>query len=277
MRLRTFRCSPPRVWALLLALAVGSHRTGLAQETPVAPPVPTDTHRPLATRADLQAALDQAEQLANSDAYSSAFRADKRDEAALLRERLSEGDFFQGDQINLAFVGGDSGASGPHTIQFGRVLSLPGLPDIPMRGVLRSELQPYLSQQLAKYFKDPQVKARPLIRLTFLGGVGHAGFIQMDADILLSDALMQAGGIGNQTDLKRSKITRGDTQILDGDAFNKAIIDGRTLDELNLRAGDEIDVGQKSNKDWFTTLRTFAVIPALIISTYGVGKLLGVF
>ncbi len=277
MRFRTVSRSLPRVCALLLALALGSSRTGLAQETPAPPPVPTDTHRPLATRAELQAAMEQAEQIANSDAYSAAFRADKRDEAALIRERLSEGDFYQGDQINLAFVGGDSGANGQHTVQFGRVLSLPGLPDIPLKGVLRSELQGYMAEQLGKYFKEPQVKARPLIRLTFLGGVGHAGFIQMDADILLSDALMQAGGIGNQTDLKRSKIRRGDTEILDGEGFNKAIIDGKTLDELNLRAGDEIDVGQKSNKDWFTTLRTFAVIPALIISTYGVGKLLGVF
>ncbi len=100
---------------------------------------------------------------------------------------------------------------------------------------------------------------------------------RMAADIMLSDALMQAGGIGNQTELKDSKIMRGEDQIMDGEAFNKAVTDGVTLDQLNLRAGDVVEVGIKKPSDWYTTLRTIAVIPALIISTYGIGKLFGIF
>jgi hypothetical protein len=49
------------------------------------------------------------------------------------------------------------------------------------------------------------------------------------------------------------------------------------LDALNLRAGDEIEVGTKSTTDWLSTLRTVAIIPALIISLYGLGKLFGLF
>jgi hypothetical protein len=156
-----------------------------------------------------------------------------------------------------------------------------GLPDIPMRGVLRSEAQDYVSTQLARFVKDPQVKVRPQIRLTVLGGIGKPGFYQLDADLLLSDALMMTGGIGNLTDFKKSKVRRNSggttVEVVDGETFAKAITDGKTLDQLNLRAGDEIEVGQKSNKDWFSTLRTFAAIPALILSTYAVGKLLGIF
>ena len=264
----------PGVWALLVATAISLGAPLAAQDGSTDPGA--SARKPVVSRADLQQALEQAEALANSSAYSEGFRDAKRDEAALIRERLLEGDFYVGDQLMVTLVG-DSGFSGIRTVGPGRVLNLPGLPDIPMRGVLRSEVEAYLTEQIGRFIRDPQVKARPTIRLTFMGGVGKPGFYQMDADLLISDALMQAGGIGNGTVLKDTKIMRGDDEIMDGDTFSKAVTDGRSLDELNLRAGDVIEVGQKSNKDWFTTLRTFAIIPALILSTYGVGKLFGIF
>ncbi len=261
------------VCALLVA-ALMFARGAAAQETVEDPGI--SGRRPVATRADLQQALDAAEALANSEAYSASFREGKRNEAALIRERLIEGDFYVGDQISVTMVG-DSGSTGIRTVGPGRMLTLPGLPDIPMRGVLRSELEGYLIEQVSRYVRDPQIKARPTIRLTILGGVARPGFYQMDADIMVSDALMQAGGIGNQTDLKTTKVMRGEDEIIDGEAFNKAVTEGATLDQLNLRAGDIVEVGQKKQSDWYSTLRTFAIIPALIISTYGVGKLFGVF
>ena len=253
------------VWGLLVCAPILS-----AQDVPV------DARRPLVTRADLQSALDQADQIAGSDAYSFAFKEEKRAEAAVIRERLLEGDFYVGDQLNIQMTG-DSGFSGVQTIQFGRVLSVRGLPDIPMRGVLRSEVQEYITTQVARFLKDPQVKVRPLIRLTVLGSIGQPGFHQLDADLMLGDALMQVGGIGNGTELKKSKVRRGGVDVIDGQTFAKAITDGLTLDQLNLRAGDEIEVGAKTKTNWTTTLRTYATIPALILSTYAVGKLVGIF
>jgi hypothetical protein len=257
--------------ALLVAAAYLWPMPVAAQEVPT-----VDARRPVATRAELQQTLEEAEALANSDAYSAAFRDDKRQEAALIRERLLEGDFYTGDQVLVSILG-DSGSSGTRIVGPGRVLTLPGLPDIPVRGVLRSEIEPYLIEQVGRYVREPQIKVRPLIRLTFLGAIGKPGFYQMDADKMLSDALMEAGGIGNATELKDSKVKRGEEIIIDGEAFAKAVTDGVNLDELNLRAGDVIEVGQKNKKDWFMTLRTFAVIPALILSSYGLGKLFGIF
>lgn len=172
---------------------------------------------------------------------------------------------------------GDSGIGGQAIVRPGRVLSLGGLPDIPMRGVLRSEAEEYLTAQIRRYVIDAQVQVRPLIRLTFMGGIKSPGFYQMDADIMLSDALMQAGGISNGTDLKRSKILRGEDELVDGETFAQAVTEGVSLDHLNLRAGDVIEVGQVNKTNWFSTLRTYAIIPGLIISTYGVGKLFGIF
>lgn len=253
------------VWGLLLLAPILA-----AQDVAV------DARRPLVTRADLQSALEQADQIAGSEAYSFAFKEEKRAEAAVIRERLLEGDFFVGDQLSIQLIG-DSGFSRTETVEFGRVLSLRGLPDIPMRGVLRSEAQDYLASQIARYLKDPDVKVRPLIRLTMLGAIGKPGFYQLDADLLLSDALMQTGGIGNNTDFNTSKVRRGGIDIIDGETIAKAITEGRTLDQLNLRAGDEVEIGTKSKTNWLSTLRTFAAIPALIFSTYALGKLFGIF
>lgn len=265
-RLRT----PLGVCAMLAGVAFGTATAVEAQDAPV------DSRQPTATRAQLQQAMEEAENIANSSAYSASFRDDKRAEASQIRERLLEGDFFNGDNLIITMTG-DSSVSGRQSIRAGRVLSLAGLPDIPMRGVLRSEVEAYLTEQVQRYIRDAQIKVRPLIRLTFTGGIKQPGFYQMDADIMLSDALMQAGGISNGTDLKRSKILRGDDEMVDGETFSKAVTEGVSLDHLNLRGGDVIEVGTKSSTNWFTTLRTFAVIPALIVSTYGVGKLFGIF
>jgi protein involved in polysaccharide export with SLBB domain len=155
-----------------------------------------DGRRAVATREELQAALTEAERIANSGGYSNAYREDKKFEADMIRGRLTEGDFQIGDQIQLT-VFGETDATGLQTVGPGRVLSVKGLPDIPLRGVLRSELEPYLREQIGRYIRDAQVKARPMIRLSIIGVLGP-GFYQLDADMMLSDAVMSAGGSWRQ-------------------------------------------------------------------------------
>jgi hypothetical protein len=258
------------VGGLLMALLLLLPGSITAQE-------PIDSRRPVATRPQLQQSLADAEAIANSPAYSEAFRQAKQLEAAKVRERLIEGDFYVGDDIMLRIDGDTALTGGLLQVRPGRVLQLPGLPDIPLRGVLRSELEGYLTEQLTRFIKSPQVSARPQIRLTILGGVGAPGFHQLDAEMLLSDALNAAGGIGNATDLPRSKIVRDGQEILNGEEFALAITEGTSLDQLNLRAGDVIDVGVQTKTNWLTTTRTILAIPALIVSIYGLGRLFNVW
>jgi len=260
------------VWCLLTSVA-------LSAPTAVRAQVSDDYsgRRPIATRAELEASLAEAERVANSSGFSGGYRESKRLEAALIRERLTEGDFQVGDQINVTMQGDTLSTGGLVTVGPGRVVTLPGLPDIPLRGVLRSEIQPYLTEQVARYIRNPEIKARALIRLSVLGGVGRPGFYQLEAEMLLSDALTAAGGISNTTDLTRSAIKREGERILDGEQFQVAINDGRSLDQLNLRAGDVIDVGQRSQKSVLRTIQTVALIPGMILSIYGIGRLVGAF
>lgn len=258
------------VWSLLLLLTFTYPGLVLAQ-TEV-----SDGRRAVATRDELQAALADADRIANSDGFSGTYREAKQKEAALIRERLTEGDFQVGDQIQLTVVN-EADATGLQTVAPGRVLSVKGLPDIPLRGVLRSEIEPYLHDQIGRYIKDAQVKARALIRLSIIGGVLKPGFYQLDADMMLSDAVMSAGGIQAGAEFKRSKVLRGQDRLLEKEDFTKALADGRSLDQLNLRAGDVIEVGEKPAHNTYQTVQTIAIIPGLILGLYGIGKLSGVF
>jgi protein involved in polysaccharide export with SLBB domain len=201
-----------------------------------------DGRRAQATRAELEASLQEIAQIMASPGYSARLRENRRREAELIRERLEEGDLQVGDQINLTVVGEDA-FTGTFLIGSGRVLSLPGVPDIPLRGVLRSEAQAYLTEQLRRQLRDPRLQVRTNIRLTFTGAVGRPGFYQVPADIMATDAVMSAAaGFAGGGDPNRMLVRRQGREIWNKEAFQDAILRGMTLDQMNLRTGDEIVV-----------------------------------
>ena len=122
-----------------------------------------DPGRVLVTREDLQNLLQRLEQAAASPTYSQPVRDRARADAALLRTRLTEGDFQVGDRIMLV-VEGEQALSDTFAVRDGRVLRLPTIGDVSLAGVLRSELEPHLLATMAKYLRDPVVRARSLIR-----------------------------------------------------------------------------------------------------------------
>jgi len=137
---------------------------------------------------------------------------------------------------------------------------LPGLPEIPLRGILRSELQPYLTEKLKAYIREPEVRAETLIRLSIFGAVGSPGFYQVPAINLAGDAIMAAGGPSSNADPTKTVIRRAGVEIWTRDAFQEAMIQGLTLDQLNLRAGDELFIGERSR----TGLRTIVPVVSAI-------------
>jgi hypothetical protein len=198
-----------------------------------------DTRRAQATRAELEASLAELEKYAASSGYSSRLRDEKTREAGMIRARLEAGDLQVGDQIDIR-VEGQPTYSDSFAVASGRVLALPGLPDIPLQGVLRSEAQDYLTKQLARYIRDPQVRVRTKIRLSVFGSVGRPGFYQVPADVRADDAFMIAGGPAGDADPKKVFVRRGTNVIWESEALLEAMRQGLTLDQLNLRAGDEL-------------------------------------
>lgn len=195
------------------------------------------------TREELQAAINRLDEAAASPGYSAALRAQARREAEFIRNRLEQGDFRVGDQVVLRMergVGADT-----LTVQPGQVITLPDIGEVSLEGVLRSELETHLQTELGRFLQDPDVRAQALIRIAVLGHVGSQGFYAIPAEALVEDALMIAGGPAGGADLEALEIRRGDRVIWGGESLQQALIDGRTLDQMNLRAGDRIIVPEE--------------------------------
>lgn len=191
------------------------------------------------TRSDLEALVDRYEISAASTGYSSELRQRARAEADLVRRRLAEGDFQVGDRIVL-FVQGEQRWSDTLMVEPGRAVSLQEIGAISLQGILRSELEPHLHAELSRHVRDPVVRAESLIRLAVIGEVGRPGFTVLPASMLFEDALMAVGGPTRNADLDRLRIERSDRILWEKDELRDALVEGRTLDQLSLRAGDRI-------------------------------------
>jgi len=260
---------------LLVSIRVALTRLGLpitlaAASLWLGPPnraAAQDLGRAVATRAELQASLAQLEQYIASSGYSGRLRADKRREAAMIRARLEDGDLQVGDQIDLSVVG-ETTLTAIFPVTAGRVLSLPGIPEIPLKGVLRSEAKDYLTAQIGKYLREPQVRVRTLIRLSVYGSVRSPGFYQVPADALATDAFTLAGGIGSDADPTKAFVRRSNEEIWPKEAFREAMQRGLTLDQLNLRAGDELILDPRKRGTGFNPWTIIGALGALTSTIY---------
>ena len=218
-----------------------------------------------ATRGDLQGYLAECERLASTSSISVEARQSYRRNAEVVRERLSDGDFRVGDLIVLTVQGFDS-LSNTFTVRDGELLSLPGIPDIPLHGVLRSEIRSYLTEQLSRYLRHPEVRATTMLRLAVLGEVGKPGYYKVATDAPLSEALMAAGGPTSGSDLGRAVVRRSGQELLSRGDLRDALASGATPDQLNLRAGDELVVAAKAGTNWQALLQTTALLASAFVA-----------
>lgn len=193
-------------------------------------------------------------------------RQHRRAEAFLLRSRLTNGDFREGDRIVVVL----ETSPRPDTLQVraGAVLQIPGMGDLSLHGVLRSELDDSLRQHLARYLRNPNVRASSLLAVAVLGSVGNPGYHYVAADVLLRDVLMRAGGPAPNADLNKLVVKRGEETIWGPAGTRVALADGLSLDKLHLRAGDEVYVPERRRTQWSAILvalsSTIAVTSAII-------------
>jgi protein involved in polysaccharide export with SLBB domain len=197
----------------------------------------------------------QFESRTDLEAQAKAAEAQHRtSEAWLLKTRLEQGDFQEGDRIVIVFpnVGPNSDTV---VVREGKIVQLPRVSDFQLQGVLRSELNTRLTEHMAKYLRDPTVRATPLLRLSVFGEVGKPGFLYGRADVLLTDVIMQAGGPTSVADLNKVVIKRGSDVIWPEQSVRTALADGLSLDRLHLRAGDEIVVGRRREIAWWSVVQ----------------------
>jgi protein involved in polysaccharide export with SLBB domain len=233
-----------------------------------------DVARAGATRSELERLAARAEAAASADSAKTPSREQSRRDAEALRERLREGDFRPGDHVVLA-VPADSALSDTFVVRAGGpggpVLRLPNVPEIALRGVLRSELQPHLVAHVGRFLKDTVMRVAVLVPIGVLGELAHPGYYRLPIDMPLSDVVMAAGGPTPAADLTRITVRRGSTFLLSREAARAAISRGQTLDELGLAPGDEVLIGGRRERKWEGIARNAGVVSSLLLSLVAVG------
>lgn len=232
--------------AALLGLFTAHPATANAQASRAVVPAT----REFETRAELHAAAATAEQQGRTQ------------EAWLLRSRLERGDFQEGDRIVLTLE--NNPTVDTLKVRADKIVLLNGLPDLSLAGVLRSELTDTLRAHLAKYLKEPAVRATPLLPISVLGSVAQPGFYYFAADMVLRDVIMAAGGPAG-ADLGKIVVRRGGETIWTADDVRVALADGLSLDRLHLRAGDEVLVPQRREMNASTVVSIASAATALIL------------
>lgn len=239
-------------------------QTSAGEPVPHARPLPTvvTAYTPDASRAQLVARRDSLARVNGS-----------RDEIAEINRRLTEGDFRPGDRFLVqdlvlarqgATQAGDTvivreGTAGP-------VFSLNTWNDASLRGVLRSELEPAVERYERVYVRDPRVRVVPLTRLSITGAVPRPGYYVVDPDRQLTDAITLAGGPGASNERKgRITVLRGSQKLYDTKSVTAAIRDGRTLDDLGIRSGDEVRIEEPKRSK----------LPSVQTILYGISAITG--
>jgi len=249
----------------ILVVALGWFPMGLAAQT-------MDDWDPSglqAGRTELLELLERTEGVANSTVYSGRERDEARRDAAVIRERLSSGDFQIGDRVTLTVLGEPELQALTVPVEGGPLITLPQLGPISLRGVLRSELVPHLTQELARFISNPQVQATSQIRISIQGAVGAPGFLHAPADMLLSEFIQLAGGPGANANLEDIRIERINQVLWTGEEIEVVLVQGRTLDQMNLRGGDEVIVPERTSSIWGDVFRWGIGVAASV--AFGIG------
>lgn len=218
-----------------------------------------------ASREMLEQALARFQSSASSRGYSSELRARARREAAFVRARLQEGDFRVGDRVALT-VEGEEALTDTFAVTPNRTLQLPEIGELTLGGVLRSELNEYLTVQIGAFVLDPVVRAESFLRVSISGSITRPGYHLFPSDMPLSEALMAVGGPSPDANLSKLRVKRDDQTVLGGASLQSALQQGATLAQLRVRSGDEVVLPKRSAFAAGEIGRTLLIVSSAVIA-----------
>ncbi len=248
---------PPAIVLMLLAGA-GLPACSSAPKPIIPDPQMIGTH--YATRAQLEATGDSLR--ATIEAYGRGSPTAASAEASLvkLETRLEAGDFHVGDVVLLT-VQEDQRWTDTFTVRPNQTIELPDIPAISLYGALYSEGPDRVRAALSEYLRDPEIQMETTKRVAMLGGVGSPGFYYISGPELLSQAIMLAGGPGQNARMDKVELRRGEEAIA---RLPSDIVQSMTLDELGVQSGDEIFVPTLEQANLF--LRNIALVIGIAAS-----------
>ncbi|NJK42575.1 MAG: hypothetical protein HC937_02445 [Aquincola sp.] len=181
-------------------------------------------------------------------------RTGKAADAAAVRERLTVGDFYPGDRLVVDLFGGEEPFRDTVSVRTGQEIVISTFPAFSLKGVLRSEADSALMAQARRYIQRPIVRTQPLVRLLVTGAVQRPGFVTVRGDAAVSDVVSSAGGLTSLSRLARSRVKRVEGTLVDKDSLSLVFRSGMTLDQADIRAGDELVTRRKKPSNFTSVL-----------------------
>ncbi len=210
-------------------------------------------------RVQLQAKADSISAVIGANRLRSKDRLVAESELVALQARLRDGDFQVGDRF-IATIVTDVVRSDSVLVREDFAISLATLPDANVRGVLHAELVDYLNAHVARFLKNATVRAEILTRVTVTGTVLKPGYYYLAPNRPLSEAITASGGPVTTSNQDGIQVWRAGREFIGKKVIGKALREGLTLEQLQIRSGDEIRVPEKRKLNWgFVTQLLFAV------------------
>jgi polysaccharide export outer membrane protein len=180
--------------------------------------------------------------------------------------RAHDSDLHVGDRIVLR-VDGEPQLTDTFTVGRGQALVLPIVGNVSLVGVRRDSVERVLTEAVARYYRNPTVHARVLVRVAVLGDVARPGFYSVPTDALVPDVVMAAGGPTAMAQIDRIRITRLGAELMSRDSIQRVIAQGRALSQIDIRSEDQFFVPRAAEPDH--TIRTVSLwltIPMAIVT-----------
>lgn len=222
----------------------------------------------LATRAELQAEVEQTRALTSSPVYGARVRERASTRLQALERRLSEGDFRNGDRF-LVRVSGVVTVLDTVTVIDGQRAFVPQFGELALRSVLRSELQAAMQAHVSASVRDAVADVRPMMRIAVFGNVGSPGYLVVTSETRIDEVLALAGGPNVEADPLRLRVMRGPSVVLTPEDVRSAIASGQTVRTLALQEGDYLSVEPRRPRwDRASSLQLLSVIGAPLITFF---------
>lgn len=219
-----------------------------------------------ATRAELATQLASLE----SQLQTASLKKDKVEElqqqVADVKERLENGDFKIGDRFVYTLTM-DSVRSDTASVRDGFSVSIMSLPDVSLKGVLRSELDDVLNAHISKYLKNARIRTVILTQVSVLGAVSRPGYYWASGDRPISELIMMAGGPVPEANLRELEVKRANKVVLKAKDSRKAIEESRTIEQVGIRSGDEVRIPMKRKVNWGQVIQLMFVASSLFFAS----------
>ena len=186
-------------------------------------------------------------------------------ELATLRNRLARGDFQVGDRF-LFTVTIDSSRTDTIVVRDNNTVTVTSLPDLSLNGVLRSELDGVLEAHVLRYLKNARVNTVPLTSMSISGAVARPGFYWASPDRPLSELIMMAGGPSMEANIRELEVRRASNVVLRSKDSREAMIRGYTIEQMDIRSGDEVKIPTKRKISWGPIIQLLFVASSLFFA-----------